>query len=178
MHATRKALITDALVVGGLALGGFDPAARASAAAPIPGGTCEAQQLWMVPEGASAGAGQVGVMYRFYNHSSSTCTLYGYPGGLLLNDARQALPTHVHWGPGYLSGNLPKRLVELQPGASAYFVIEWAHIPATGQSCPTSRFLAITPPNTRASLTIPATIEACGGNLTASPMEPSPFWDY
>ncbi|MGH2410800.1 MAG: DUF4232 domain-containing protein [Chloroflexota bacterium] len=175
MCTTRKALITGAVVIGGLAFGGLGPAAHAREAAPAPTGACVTAQLWMVPEGASAGAGHFGVMYRFYNHSTSTCTLYGYPGGMLLNDARQALPTHVHWGPGYLSGNRPKRLVNLQPGASAYFVLEWTHIPAPGQSCPTSRFLAITPPNTRKSLTIPATIDACGGNLTASPVEPSPF---
>ena len=139
---------------------------------------CRTNQLTIAADYGEGGVGHLGLIFLVHNLSGQACTLYGYPGAQLLNGSQHSLPTHLKWGEGYLVGALPKRTVVLPPGIDAYFSLEWVHIPSPGQSCPVAPFLRITPPNTTVSLIVwsgPGGIMACGGNLTASPVESSQF---
>lgn len=174
--ASRFGVITLGLVLT-LALGATShvASARLATSAGGSGGRCQVGQLNILPDGSSGGAGHVGFLFRVFNHSAVACTLYGYPGGQLLNAHQRALPTTVTRGLGYLIGKRTPRLVHLVPGASGYFVLEWTHIPSPGQRCPLAPFIRITPPNDYSSIFVPIAqggIDACGGVLIASPLAP------
>jgi hypothetical protein len=77
-----------------------------------------------------------------------------------------------------LSGNRPVRQVRLGPGGDAYFVVEWVHIPSVGQTCSIAPTLLIVPPaasTNTALVSVRGGVDACGGRLTVSPIEPTPF---
>jgi hypothetical protein len=152
--------------------------AHTTATAPARLSRCFVGQLDILPDGSSAGLGHVGFMFRVFNHSVSACTLSGYPGAQLLDGGRRPLPTHVSRGLGYLVPKRTPHLVKLVPGASGYFVMEWDHNPSPGQSCPVAPFIRITPPNAYSSVLVPIAtfgIDACGGNLVASPVAANRF---
>ena len=157
------------------------PGVGRASAAPLPAplaARCHTAQLSITPVSSSGGVGHIGLQFSIHNDSSQTCTLQGFPGALLLNAQQQPLPTTVQWGAGYLSGNRPVRLVTLAPGANAYMTLEWVHIPSPGQTCPAAPYVLITPPDAADALQVTVgagVIDACGGQLTASPVEPTPF---
>jgi hypothetical protein len=157
--------------------------ARFSAAASHVGSipACDASQLTITAAGGSAGVGHVGVQFQLRNRSAQGCRLIGYATTLLLDDARHPLATSLRWGSGYLAGQQPVRSVELVGAKMAYFVVEWVHIPTPGQSCLPARYLLILPPATAAAQLVsltPGTVTACGGQLTISPVEASPFGGF
>jgi hypothetical protein len=135
---------------------------------------CYTNQLTISPDTSNSGAGHVGRYFRLHNKSNRGCTLFGYPGAQLLNASGHAMPTVLHWGTGYLSGSVVKRLVYLASGGNAYFLLEWSHIPTPGQTCPGAPAILITPPNTYRSIRVSlgqARIDACGGIINAAPVE-------
>lgn len=178
MRTTVKSLFTAIILVGTLGQAGLGLTKPASAAASP---RCRTSQLTITPIGGSAGVGHVGVEFRLRNHSALGCTLSGYPGAQLLDAHRHPLATIVRWGPGYLSGSRPVRAVYLAPGGDAYFTLEWDQIPSTGETCSVASALLVTPPNAYTPLlALPGAvvIRACGGRLTASPVEPTPFLGF
>jgi hypothetical protein len=148
--------------------------------------TCQASQL-AAAQGLSSGAtGHIGIELRFRNVSAHPCTLKGYTTIVLLDGARRPLLTVLHWGPGgfFNNFNRPVRLVTLAPGGYAYLAVGWTHIPSPGQTCPLAPNLLILPPGASSALLLavghsapPAygPIDACGGQLAVSPIEPTPF---
>jgi hypothetical protein len=136
---------------------------------------CQTAQLAIAPDYSEGAAGRASLIFLVHNHAGQTCTLYGYPGAQLLNNAYRGLPTYLRWGG---DNTPPRRLVNLAPGADAYFALTWVRIPTAGQSCPAASFVRITPPNAYGSTIVWAGqggIDACGGALTASPVEPAQF---
>ncbi len=141
-------------------------------------GTCQPRQLTLSVVSGSAGAGHVGLMFRLHNRGAQTCTLFGYPGAQLLNARQQPLPTDLQWGMGSLSGDRARQVVWLGRGGNAYFVLEWAHSPTGNEACPHASYLRITPPNDYGTILVslaPGSIDACGGRLHASPVQPTRF---
>ncbi len=147
--------------------------------------TCQAAQLSMIQAGSSGATGHIGLALRLRNVSAQACTLQGYATLVLLDAARRPLPTVLHWGPGgFFNFNRPVRLVTLAPGGSAYLAVGWAHIPSPGQSCPLAPNLLFLPPGASSALLVamgrgpvPAygAVDACGGQLAVSAVEPTPF---
>jgi hypothetical protein len=141
-------------------------------------GDCQPAQVDTVPDSSSAGAGHVGLQLRLHNHTAATCTLYGYPGPQLLDAQKHPLPTSVRQGNGYLAGSAQPEMVYLIPDSNAYFVLEWVHVPAPGQSCPRAANLLITLPSAHAAELVSlgrGRVDACGGRLTVSPIETNRF---
>lgn len=164
-----------ATLVPGIAGAGRVHAATVTAQAV---GRCTTAELDITPIGSSGGVGHIGLQFSIHNDSAQTCTLRGFPGALLLDGQQHPLPTTVQWGPGYLSGNRPVRMVTLAPGTDAYMTLEWVHIPSPGQTCPLAPYVLITPPNDTEALQVSlgrGAIDACGGQLTAAPVEPTLF---
>ena len=125
----------------------------------------------LVPGSGDAGVGHVGFTFRVTSLAQQPCTLFGYPGALLLGADGREIRTTLQWGSGYLFGNLPRQLVTLKTGAAAYFKLEWVHIPSTGQSCPDAAYLLVTPPDERTPIAVPAQmLRVCGGKLVATPL--------
>lgn len=140
--------------------------------------TCENIQLTYSKVGSSAGVGHVGVQYQVHNQWRSACSLYGYPGAVLLDRQFHSLPTAVQRGVGYLSGRRFQHLVTLQGSRDGYLVVEWVHIPAPGQSCPLAPYLMITAPGDRLPNVIyggaeGGAIDACGGIIHVTPVQQS-----
>lgn len=140
--------------------------------------TCSNVQLLIHPVTSNGAAGHEGEMYRIYNRSSSSCTLAGFPGVALLGSSFQTLPTFGTRSTTLL-GYHPIRLVHLASHRNAYFVLEWATIPTGNEACPNAPYLMIIPPNDRLPVVTYATsresIRPCGGRLTITPVEPTPF---
>lgn len=123
-----------------------------------------------------AGVGNFGISYVFTNTSSSTCTLYGYPGFVLLDDKEQPLEgVKVIRSEGtYFQRAEPAQLVTLSPGAQASFQIAYHNATEyQGQSCPKSAKVEITPPNTYNHFILPEHIQLCRGNLKITPVRAS-----
>ena len=173
---------TKARLVVGLGLlatllSGRGDAGRAHATSPVPAlpyvPRCHTSQVAINAVDGDAGVGHVGILFRVRNRSARFCGMYGYPGAQLLDARYRALPTSVARGPGYLSGNPRPQLVRLVAGASAYFVLEWVHVPSPGQTCPLASYMRVTPPDERTSIVVATRADACGGRLTATPIEPT-----
>jgi hypothetical protein len=122
--------------------------------------------------GSQGAAGTLEVTIGLKNTSTVTCTLFGYPGGLLLDGAGHPLPTTVLRGGSYRFTSFAPTTVTLVPTASAYFNIGYSDVPAGSEtSCPTSTSMEITPPDDVNHLTIPAQFTVCNeGTLTFSPV--------
>ncbi|HUY99422.1 MAG TPA: DUF4232 domain-containing protein [Thermomicrobiaceae bacterium] len=136
--------------------------------------TCQPAQLRAGVGSSNGATGHILTVFTLMNTSTATCTLYGYPGMQLLDGSGNPLPTTVHRGgagsPFALLDD-PAQLVYLAPGDSASFDVGFAHIPSGAYpNCPVSAQLEITPPNDYSQLTIPAMIDACGGQLYTSPV--------
>jgi len=141
---------------------------------------CYNIQVMIQPYRGSAGAGHAGIMYRIHNLGNGPCTIYGFPGVRLLDGSFSTLPTQLRWGGGTAATRQPRRLVRLGPGGNAYFLLEWEQIPTDGESCPRASYLMITVPNNHLPNVTYAAMHAgsitpCGGRITASPVEPTPF---
>lgn len=140
---------------------------------------CSNIQVSIRPYKSSAGAGHVGIMYQIHNLWNRPCGLFGYPGVKLLDAQFSTLPTQLTRGLGYLVGGRSPRLVHLGPHGSAYFLLEWDHIPTDAESCPVARYLMITPPNDYLPVVTYAAsgsgITPCGGKIIASPVAGTAF---
>jgi hypothetical protein len=192
MYATLKTLVIVAIV---MTTGVLTPLTAGAHALATPAGgipralgaptraaeapTCQGAQLTIVPDFSSAGTGHVALELRLHNVSAQACTLQGYATIILLDGARRPLPTVLHWGPGgFFNFNRPVRPVTLAPSGSAYLALSWVHIPTPGQSCPPSPNLVVLPPGASSALLValvPGSVDACGGQLTVSAVEPTHF---
>ncbi|HEX6509084.1 MAG TPA: DUF4232 domain-containing protein [Chloroflexota bacterium] len=176
--AVRMAAVAAALA-GGIGIGaGRWTGGAAFAASP----TCANYQLLVTPIADNGAAGHMSEMFRIHNLLPGSCTLFGYPGGLLLDTNFYSLPTHVMRAP-FPEGGPGPALVTLNRSHDAYFVLRWSHLPTPGQKCPTAKYVMITAPNDRLPVVTFAGsgggdggIMACGGNLTVSPVSGKRFW--
>lgn len=175
--AATVAALSGGLVAGSRSAGGL-PGGSALAAPP----GCANYQLLIKPVASNAGAGHVSEMFRIHDLLPSSCTLFGYPGALLLDQTFYSLPTRVTWRP-YPAGGPGPALVTLDRSHDAYFVLSWVHFPTPGQRCPIARYVMITAPNDHLPVVTNAGrasgeggIMACGGNLTVSPVAGKRFW--
>ena len=152
------------------------PAAPAMAdPAPAP---CAADQLVVTASGTEGGVGHRALSLMFaLADGAAPCTLRGYPGvdsggGSHSIHARPTLR-------GYLGG-LPSTVttpptVTVSPSHRAQSVVEGTAVDATGNACTAYTDLTVNPPGTIATVTVPATIDACDLQVhpvTDAPVEP------
>lgn len=81
--------------------------------------------------------------FSLTNVSSATCTLFGYPGMLLLGPGATALATDVVRGGGLSFENVGPSTVTLAPGAIAYFNVGYSDVMPP---CSVATAVEITPP--------------------------------
>ncbi len=138
---------------------------------------CQPDQLTLAIHSSNGAAGHIGQMAQFTNTSNATCTLFGFPGALMLDAQHNPMTTHALWQTNaYMFTNQVKQNVSLAPGASGYFAVTWSDVTIGSQTgCPTSAYLSVTPPNDFSVLTVADQINACDSNLVISPVEPTAF---
>lgn len=162
------------------AAGGIARVAPARAAPPLQDPhTCYNIQLNIRSGQSQGAAGHIAIIYRLHNMWGQPCTLFGYPGVLLLDRNFFTLPTHLHRGPGGIVGRIPPQLVRLGPHGNAYFTLGYSDVPVNNQPCKTAYYLMITPPNDYLPVVTYSTtprygIIACSGNINVSPVTPRP----
>jgi Protein of unknown function (DUF4232) len=137
--------------------------------------TCQPSQLSMAVGQGSGAAGTIAESIVMTNTSTTTCTMFGYPGMQLLDANGNALPTNVvRGGATFLSAaaNQSPSTVTLAPGKVASFGLVYSDVPVgTQTSCPTSAKSEITPPNDTAFAVIALAISPCnGGTVHVSPV--------
>ena len=142
--------------------------------------TCQAAQLTIAQDFSSGATGHIGIELRLHNVSTQPCTLKGYATVVLLDGSRRPLLTVLRWGPGgFFNFNRPVRLVTLAPSGNAYLALGWTHIPEPGQTCPRAPNLLILPPGASSARVVSMVgysgVDACGGQLSVSAVEPTHF---
>jgi hypothetical protein len=145
-RALPSLLAAAVTVTGATAL----PPSAASAATP----RCTVAKLSAELRRPSAGAGQRFLTLELTNASRRACSLFGYPGMLLLGKRNQPLPTNV------VRQRARVRTVVLAPGERATTQLRWGAIPgpgepATGRCEPAPARVEITPPNATAHFVLP-----------------------
>lgn len=113
------------------------------------------------PPGGAA-AGHDGVVLLFTNHSSSACTLTGYPGVGGLNSGGQQIAQATRTLDGYLAGCACRTpaVLTLRPGAVGSATVE-AVDALNGGPCTAFAGLLVTPPNTPRSTRIALAPYSC-----------------
>lgn len=135
---------------------------------PTVSGICQVSQLHIVPSGAGAAAGTNERTFSLTNTSSTTCTLDGYPGMLLLGSDGAPEPTNVVRGGGLSFENIGPSTVRLAPGATAYFNVGYSDVMPP---CSTATAVEITPPTNTAHAVVtvsPAMMACDNGTLHVS----------
>lgn len=171
------------LVLASAGLGPLRAEAQSHMMATSP--TCQATALSIAPDTTSGATGHIAMELRLRNVSTRACSLKGFATLVLLDGSRRPLPTVLSWGSQYFTiFNRPVRLVTLAPRGSAYVAMGWAHIPSPGQRCPKAPNVLVLPPGASSAALVSlghasaqnyGPIDACGGVIAISPVEPTRF---
>ena len=96
-------------------------------------------------------AGNGGSILTLTNHSTRTCTVYGYVGLRLVDADRRFLPTAVNRQGGMVFKDQGPTSIALAPSDSAHAGIGYGDNPAGTESydvqCPQATFIEVTPPS-------------------------------
>ncbi len=134
---------------------------------------CNFDQLAVTATFGGAALGHESVLLLFKDASSTTCSLYGYPGVAGLNVQGVQITQAVRTLNGYMGGagkSAPH--VTLTPGLVASAVVEGTDVPTgNATTCPTYASLLVTPPNTTQSVPIHFSLPGCSG-LQVHPIIP------
>jgi Protein of unknown function (DUF4232) len=164
----RAATVLAVVAAAGVCLTAF-AAPAATAAAPT---RCTVPQLRGSLTNFSAGAGQRYATLVLRNASRRSCTMFGYPGALLLASNGRALPTNV-----VRDRSVRPRTIVVRPGGRATSQWHWSVIPGVGEQhpgrCePPPARVEVTPPNDFSHLVLPwRSGPVCEhGTITVRPM--------
>lgn len=112
----------------------------------------------------------VGV-FAVTNASKTRCSLDGFPTFLVFGKLGP-LPSNVTQGNVAGTTGLTAATVTLAPKGQASFAVSWNPISSTG-GCPDGTGAIIGLPGVTGTYTVPTIINACGGALNVSPIQPN-----
>lgn len=125
---------------------------------------CQPGQLQLTAGRGVQAANQYGRRLIFTNVSSSSCTMYGYPGLQLVGTGGRAIDVPVHRGGGYALTDPGPHLITLAAGGQASFSFGGAAIEQpSGAVCPTTSAVRVIPPNDYSQLSLSVQAPACSG---------------
>jgi hypothetical protein len=102
------------------------------------------------------------VIIRFRNVSSSTCSVFGYPGFDALRADGSVLAHATRTVHGFTGGAHAVRTIVLGPGRYASADVEWMNFnPSTGGACAFSHSIATTPANTSHTVHFALAVSTC-----------------
>ncbi len=129
---------------------------------------CYVSGLQITQTGTGAAAGTVERTFSLRNISSTKCTIYGYPGMLLLGPGSASEKTAVERGGAESFENIGPSTVTLAPEAAAYFNVGYSDVMPP---CSTATAVEITPPTNATHIVVdvvPRTSVCSGGTLHVS----------
>lgn len=135
---------------------------------------CDDAQLTVALGGANDAAGSRSLVLVFRNISGTPCSLYGYPGVAVLNEAgAQVLQatrslTDVT-GDGTRSGRINTVVLDPQESASAGV---WESDVATESPCPDYPAILVTPPGDSGARKINISVTPCSNTIGVTPVVP------
>lgn len=130
---------------------------------------CQVAQLTVAVSGSSGAAGSIYSTYSLTNSSSSTCTLYGYPGMLLLSGSGQALPTNVVRTSQWEGIQITPATVSLAPGQAAWFNTLTSDVTQATTTCSQATQVEVTPPTNTAHAVVQNRMRVCdNGRISVS----------
>ena len=144
--------------------------ARGSAQSAASTPRCRLSQLSLAHPRSNGAAGSIRLRFVFTNESSSTCELFGFPGLQMLNAHHANIRTRVIRGTSNVVPPEPEVDVSMTHGQHGSFYAGYSDVPTGTQTCPTSSFLEVTPPNDFKHFTMALHIAPCGGRITVSPV--------
>jgi hypothetical protein len=154
----RKIVVACLAIAALLAAGLVRGAALANAVVPSCGNTSLAV-THSHPQGAT---GHANVVIRFRNVSSSTCSLFGYPGFDAVRADGSVLAHATRTVHGFTGGAHAVRTIVLAPGRYASADVEWMNFnPSTGGACAFSHSIATTPANTSHTVHFALSVSKC-----------------
>jgi hypothetical protein len=138
--------------------------------------SCTGDQLATRLGRSGAGLGHVAQVVVFTNVSTSSCTLYGYPGIAGIDAAGRQVVQATRTPSGYLGGlwstpSGPLPTVALAPGQIASALVEGVDNQVGSMPCVQLRSLLVTAPNTTRSVELPGAPPDCDG-LEVHPVVP------
>lgn len=123
---------------------------------------CTNAALAVSHSSSQSGLGHSSFVLLFKNTSSSTCTLYGYPGLDALNASGHILAHATRTLNGYMGGAHAVRTITVRPGHYASATSEWWNFnPVNNGACTFSRSVATTPPNTARNVRLGVPVSIC-----------------
>ena len=137
--------------------------------------TCKTSQLTLAYDRSDGLVANRADQFSLQNTSTSMCTLFGYPHIQLLLADGHPTPTHVTQATSAYLFRAALKVVSLQAGAKAYFVVEWVAGTCADYASTAGEFLQVTPPGDTGILTtstragIDGGIDACG-KIVVSPV--------
>jgi Protein of unknown function (DUF4232) len=132
---------------------------------------CQTKQLSLRRMSVEGGMGHSGAIYVFTNNSSSTCTLSGYPGFVLLAaNGRSLTGVKIKLSKHNYFHHTQQQSVSLTPSNRASFMVATTRINRSGQNCPVSAKVEITPPDTNQHFTITEQLRSCAV-ISITPIE-------
>lgn len=154
-----RTLIAGTIAAAALTAGLVTGTGPAGAAVPSCGNTS-----LRVNHSATQGAtGHSNMVLWFRNITSSTCSLYGYPGLDALGPQGGVLAHAQRTLHGFTGGASAERTIVLTPNALASSDVEWHNFNfSTGGPCTFSSSIATTPPNTSHTVHYPVSVSVCG----------------
>jgi hypothetical protein len=174
MDAVRFRRIAGPAAVLAIALAAVGAAgtavAHSSAGAAPSTPRCRLHQLSLAPPKSNGAAGSIRLRFVFTNRSGATCKLFGFPGLQMLNKHHAKIRTRVIRGTSNVVPPEPELDVIMTPGQHGSFYAGYSDVPTGSQTCPTSSFLEVTPPNDFNHFTMTLRIMPCGGKITVSPV--------
>jgi Protein of unknown function (DUF4232) len=132
---------------------------------------CQTKQLSLRRVNVEGGMGHSGAIYTFTNTSSSACTLSGYPGFKLLDiNGRFLTGVKIKFSQNNYFHHTQQQPVSLIPKDRASFMVAVTRINRSGQNCPSSAKVEITPPNANQHFTITEKLRSCAV-ISITPIE-------
>lgn len=143
--------IPHALVAGAIVAGALIGATAATSAAAAPP-RCANSVLGLRPGPTDGAAGTLESVFVFRNAGRATCILGGYPGMAFISASGKVLANRVTRGSSVAFHDPGPRTITLRPGATASYSLAWND--AQTSPCPTTARVLVTPPGSRASITM------------------------
>jgi hypothetical protein len=156
---TSKAIfITKAPVLDKAIIGSIEPQSNITSKLLL----CQTNQLSLRRANVEGGMGHSGTIYILTNTSSSTCTLNGYPGFVLLDTKdREIEGVKVKLSKNNYFHRSQHQRVSLDPGNRASFMASSTHISQSRRNCASSVKVKITLPNAQQHFTIVGKLRSC-----------------
>jgi len=160
----RTSVLATATIAAAAVCGVAVPSTAAATVAP-----CGNSALRVTASHTQGATGHGNLVLRFRNHTSHSCSLYGYPGLDALGGAGHVIAHAKRTLNGFTGGSRHGlRTIVVRPGHYASADVEWLNFhPGSGKDCRFSKSIAATPAGTGHTVHLARSVSVC--NLQVHP---------